>query len=90
MHASQPTDRPPHTQILDAGSGTSVCVTKAGFPDAVVWNPWVDKSAAMGDFGDEEYKVGWVGVWGGCGWVVVWWWWCVAAAAAVSLSLIRE
>jgi D-hexose-6-phosphate mutarotase len=32
-------------------------VHKSGFPDAVVWNPWVAKSQAMADFGDEEYKV---------------------------------
>jgi hypothetical protein len=32
-------------------------VRKAGFPDAVVWNPWIAKAQAMGDFGDEEYKV---------------------------------
>lgn len=44
-------------QIVDRGSGAEVCVHKANFPDAVVWNPWVDKSQAMGDFGDEEYKV---------------------------------
>ncbi|KAF6257429.1 galactose mutarotase-like protein [Scenedesmus sp. NREL 46B-D3] len=43
-------------QIRDSGSGAVVEVHKAGFPDAVVWNPWVAKSQAMGDFGDEEYK----------------------------------
>jgi hypothetical protein len=46
------------SQIVDKGSGSSVQVHKQNFPDAVVWNPWVDKSKAMGDFGDEEYKVG--------------------------------
>lgn len=45
------------TQIVDKGSGSSVQVHKHNFPDAVVWNPWVDKSKAMGDFGDDEYKV---------------------------------
>ncbi len=44
-------------QIVDKGSGRSVEVHKQNFPDAVVWNPWIDKSKAMGDFGDEEYKV---------------------------------
>jgi hypothetical protein len=37
--------------------GLTFTITKPGFPDAVVWNPWVDKSCAMADFGDEEYKV---------------------------------
>ena len=22
----------------------------------MVWNPWIDKSKAMADFGDDEYK----------------------------------
>ena len=25
-------------------------------PDCVLWNPWVEKSKAMADFGGEEYK----------------------------------
>lgn len=35
--------------------GGSVEVRKAGFRDAVVWNPWADKARAMADFGDDEY-----------------------------------
>jgi D-hexose-6-phosphate mutarotase len=44
-------------QISDSGSGAVVEVHKSGFPDAVVWNPWVAKAQAMADFGDNEYKV---------------------------------
>jgi glucose-6-phosphate 1-epimerase len=36
--------------------GASVRVRKGGFPDAVVWNPWVEKARGMADFGDGEYK----------------------------------
>ena len=31
-------------------------VRKVGLPDAVLWNPWVAKAAAMEDFGDSEYQ----------------------------------
>lgn len=44
-------------QIVDSSSQAVVEVHKSGFPDAVVWNPWVAKAQAMADFGDEEYKV---------------------------------
>lgn len=44
-------------RIVDRASGAAVEVRKTSFPDAVVWNPWVDKSRAMADFGDDEYKV---------------------------------
>jgi glucose-6-phosphate 1-epimerase len=46
---------PGELKIVDEGAGAVVTIEKAGFPDAVVWNPWIDKSRAMGDFGDEEY-----------------------------------
>ncbi len=44
-------------QIVDKGAEQVIEVQKTNFPDAVVWNPWIDKSKGMGDFGDEEYKV---------------------------------
>jgi len=45
----------PHVIKIKSGSST-LEVHKVNFPDAVVWNPWIDKSKSMGDFGDEEYK----------------------------------
>ena len=46
-----------HPQVVDEGRQRAVVIQKTGFPDAVVWNPWVDKAAGMADFGDDEYKV---------------------------------
>ena len=30
-------------------------IAKEGSFSTVVWNPWIDKSARMADFGDDEY-----------------------------------
>lgn len=34
----------------------SITVAKTGSAATVVWNPWIDKSAAMVDFGDDEWQ----------------------------------
>lgn len=36
--------------------GTEVKVTKANFPDTVLWNPWATKAKEMSDFDDDGYK----------------------------------
>ena len=35
-------------QLLQAGN-LSLAIQGQGFPDVVVWNPWVDKCATLGD-----------------------------------------
>ncbi|WP_035759093.1 D-hexose-6-phosphate mutarotase [Granulicoccus phenolivorans] len=35
--------------------GRHITLSKHGSNNTVVWNPWVDKAAAMGDFGDDEW-----------------------------------
>lgn len=44
--------------LHDPVLGRSLVIRKSGSANTVVWNPWVDKSAAMADFGDDE----WVGM----------------------------
>jgi glucose-6-phosphate 1-epimerase len=43
------------TTVTDASTGRAITVGKQGSASTVVWNPWVDKAAAMADFGDDEY-----------------------------------
>eukprot|EP00300_Choanocystis_sp_HF-7_P041945 c8725_g1_i1.p1 GENE.c8725_g1_i1~~c8725_g1_i1.p1 ORF type:complete len:297 (+),score=30.17 c8725_g1_i1:42-893(+) len=45
---------PPSLQ-LDTARGWTVSLATTGFADAVVWNPWAAKAAAMKDLGDAEY-----------------------------------
>eukprot|EP00472_Partenskyella_glossopodia_P005346 CAMPEP_0197519018 /NCGR_PEP_ID=MMETSP1318-20131121/4270_1 /TAXON_ID=552666 /ORGANISM="Partenskyella glossopodia, Strain RCC365" /LENGTH=306 /DNA_ID=CAMNT_0043069765 /DNA_START=143 /DNA_END=1063 /DNA_ORIENTATION=+ len=44
-------------QVVDKKSGIAI-VQESDFTDAVVWNPWIEKSKRMAakDFGEEEYK----------------------------------
>lgn len=41
--------------IVDASLGRTITVEKSGFPETVVWNPWIERAKAMADFADDEY-----------------------------------
>ncbi|KAK9838368.1 hypothetical protein WJX81_007536 [Elliptochloris bilobata] len=49
-------DVPGPLRIMDGSSRGAIEVVRENLPDAVVWNPWIDKAAGMPDFGDEEYQ----------------------------------
>lgn len=46
---------PPVTEIRDPGLRRTIRVETQNARSAVVWNPWIAKSKAMPDFGDDEY-----------------------------------
>jgi D-hexose-6-phosphate mutarotase len=41
--------------IIETGKPYQVMINKSGSTSTVVWNPWIDKSIRMADFGDDEY-----------------------------------
>ena len=41
--------------VDDAAAGRRLNVAKSGSNTTVVWNPWIEKAAALPDFGDEEW-----------------------------------
>ena len=47
---------PSRLQLVDTAAVRTFTLETRGLPDAVVWNPWIAKAAAMADFGNEEYK----------------------------------
>jgi D-hexose-6-phosphate mutarotase len=49
-------DQPGTVIVQDPALGRTVTVRAGGSANAVVWNPWIAKAAAMGDFGDEEWR----------------------------------
>lgn len=42
-------------EILDPGFKRAIRVEKSGSNSTVVWNPWIEKSQRMTDFGDDDY-----------------------------------
>ena len=42
-------------RLVDAAWNRTIEVSKQGSQSSVVWNPWIAKSAAMADFGDDEW-----------------------------------
>lgn len=45
----------PGTVVVQDPAGRDLVVEATGAADVVVWNPWAVKSAAMADFGDDEW-----------------------------------
>jgi glucose-6-phosphate 1-epimerase len=43
------------TAIVDPSLGRRITIAKSGSRTTVVWNPWIAKSAALPDFGDNEW-----------------------------------
>ena len=42
-------------EIIDPGKNRKIIVSKKGSLTTVVWNPWVEKAAALPDFANDEY-----------------------------------
>lgn len=42
-------------RVVDPVFGRVIRIAKSGSTSTVVWNPWIEKSQRMPDFGDEEY-----------------------------------
>ncbi len=42
-------------EIIDPTLNRKIRVAKSGSQSTVVWNPWIEKSKSMADFGDDEY-----------------------------------
>jgi D-hexose-6-phosphate mutarotase len=46
-----------NTCILhDPGFGRQLVVKKSGSRSTVIWNPWIERAAALPDLGDEDYR----------------------------------
>lgn len=46
---------PEKLTITNTVGGRSMSIFKYNFPDTVVWNPWIENSKKLLDFGDDEY-----------------------------------
>jgi glucose-6-phosphate 1-epimerase len=42
--------------LVDDLSGRTILIEKSGSPSTVVWNPWIEKAAALADLPDDGYR----------------------------------
>lgn len=49
-------DSPQSIQLWSQDDGYSYLITREGFSDTVVWNPWVEGAQKISDLGDDEYS----------------------------------
>jgi len=61
LKISQEVDRvygssPASVELIDESLRRKIRVDKSGGLSTVIWNPWIEKSARLKDFGNEEYK----------------------------------
>ena len=47
---------PDRVVLEDRGNKRKISIAKSGMNDMVLWNPWIEKSGRLEDFGDEEYR----------------------------------
>jgi glucose-6-phosphate 1-epimerase len=47
---------PDRLTIADPGWGRRIVIEKTGAASVIVWNPWPEKAAAMGDLGGENWR----------------------------------
>lgn len=43
-------------RLVDEGAGRTIVIEKSGSPSTVVWNPWKEKTRAIGDLPDDAYR----------------------------------
>ncbi len=43
-------------KIVDSAAGRTIVLRPLNSSSSVVWNPWIDKSKRLTDFGDDEYQ----------------------------------
>jgi D-hexose-6-phosphate mutarotase len=48
-------DTQAETTVDDPAGGRRIVIDKEHSDATVVWNPWIEKAAAMADFGDDEW-----------------------------------
>jgi glucose-6-phosphate 1-epimerase len=50
-------DSPQVLTLISEGDGVRYSITKEGFSDTVVWNPWIEGAKTIGDLAADDYRM---------------------------------